>query len=811
MRVCMLKFKHNIICIYACFCHNINVGFFTLDNDQGHHCKDSSTEMSPSFVWNSPTKRRMRKSHTAELNAIKKRLYTSQTEKKKLQTKLISLKKILKDLCSKRLISESDSDNLEHLDEGMRQIVKREIRRRKRLPVSRTYSCHIRKYALTLHFYSPKAYNYVRSKFYKSLPHPKTISKWYCTISGEPGISIEALKSITSRVQGCSYRLVGSLCFDEMSIRQHIDYCGDKFVGYVDCGSNIECDTTKVAREALVFCVVCINQPWKIPIAYYLINGISTEQKTNLTLQCLSALESTGLSVVSLTCDGLSSNLSMLKSLGCNFNIDNSQHFQTFFKHPTVDRKVYFFLDPSHMIKLIRNSLGSAKEIMDSHGNKIKWIYLEYLHKLQEEEGLHLANKLGKKHILYRDNKMKVKLATQLLSTSVACALKLCKDELKLPNFQGSSATIEFLLIFNDLFDILNSRNMRQYGLKKPLNNNNFMEVEAQLAVSYNYIKSLVLCKTNQKIVNSKLKTGFLGFLININSTLDLYKDLVLQHKYLAYLPMYKISQDHIELIFGCIRSQGGYNNNPTVKQFKSALKKIIVHVEIKDDRTGNCVPLDNISILNIPSTNKSLVQSIDSLRVINASTNPEYSWLRVFEEPSDGDHDFYLDYPFLITEYKNEVISYMAGYILKCLSKRLHCSICLKTLYNDDSTKQNCNLISIKNKGALTYPSCDLIRICKKTEQKILLYIKAYKTLNTLSIEKCTLEIVSHFLNTDIFIELKNHISDHDFDSNHIYHLLKLIVQVYLKIRLNHYVKSNNVAISKRHKFNKLILFKGE
>lgn len=70
-----------------------------------------------------------------------------------------------------------------------------------------------------------------------------------------------------------SYRLIGTLIFDEMAIR-HTDYCKDKFVGYVD-GTNVECDTTKIAKEALVFCVICMNQSWKILIAYYLTNGLS--------------------------------------------------------------------------------------------------------------------------------------------------------------------------------------------------------------------------------------------------------------------------------------------------------------------------------------------------------------------------------------------------------------------------------------------------------------------------------------------------------------------------------------------------------
>lgn len=92
----------------------------------------------------------------------------------------------------------------------------------------------------------------------KFLPHVKTLSKWYRSFDGEPGINVEALEAIKLRVRSVSYRLIGTLIFDEMAIRQHIDYCKDKFVGYVDLG--IECDTTKIAKEALVFCIVCMNQ-----------------------------------------------------------------------------------------------------------------------------------------------------------------------------------------------------------------------------------------------------------------------------------------------------------------------------------------------------------------------------------------------------------------------------------------------------------------------------------------------------------------------------------------------------------------------
>lgn len=68
---------------------------------------------------------------------------------------------------------------------------------------------------------------------------------------------------------------------------------------------------------------------------------------------------------------------------------------------------------------------------------------------------------------------MKVKLATQLLSRSVAMALKLCREDLKLPNFSDAEATEQFVQTMNQMFDVFNSKSMRQCELQKPLHSGN--------------------------------------------------------------------------------------------------------------------------------------------------------------------------------------------------------------------------------------------------------------------------------------------------------------------------------------------------
>lgn len=283
-----------------------------------------------------------------------------------------------------------------------------------------------------------------------------------------------------------------------------------------------------------------------------------------------------------------------------------------------------------------------------------------------------------------------------------------------------------------------------------------------------------------------------------------MYKFNCVDNDLLKYIPLYKVSQDHLELLFSNIRSHGGYNNNPTVKQFKSTFKKLIVHTEIKNTGTGNCIPLENIPILHTPSTH-------DPVHVINATTNQNsyQNWLNVFHT-TDYSHDYnlHVQYPFSTTEYKNEVITYMAGYILRRLMKTLRCSECVITLM-ERSTNTNCNLINIKNRGSLLYPSTTLVYICKQIEKTLTTYIHIHKTFDQFNMNKFTNDIMIHFIDKNIFMELKEHINDQNFFTNHLNHLLRAIIQLYAKTRLTHYIQ--NVEISDRHKLSKLILFKGQ
>lgn len=61
--------------------------------------------------------------------------------------------------------------------------------------------------------------------------------------------------------------------------------------------------------------VVAVNGSWKIPVAYFLLDGLSGQERANIVTQCLYKLHDIGVRIVSLTCDGPSCLLEPISQL----------------------------------------------------------------------------------------------------------------------------------------------------------------------------------------------------------------------------------------------------------------------------------------------------------------------------------------------------------------------------------------------------------------------------------------------------------------------------------------------------------------
>lgn len=125
-----------------------------------------------------------------------------------------------------------------------------------------------------------------------------------------------------------------------------------------------------------------------------------------------------------------------------------------------------------------------------------------------------------------------------------------------------SAATSQFCIYINNIFDLLNSRNLFcKSSTKQCITRNNFDNIKAQVCDFTTYLSSLH--DQTGPILNSSRKTGFLGMIISLKSTIAIAETLFKNENF-TFLMTYKLSQDHIETFFGAIRSRGGFNNNPT-------------------------------------------------------------------------------------------------------------------------------------------------------------------------------------------------------------------------------------------------------
>lgn len=68
--------------------------------------------------------------------------------------------------------------------------------------------------------------------------------------------------------------------------------------GYIDFGNGLLSETGEEAKRALVFMIVAINGSWKLPVAYFLVNSVKSQQKATLVEECIKKAEMCNIKIV---------------------------------------------------------------------------------------------------------------------------------------------------------------------------------------------------------------------------------------------------------------------------------------------------------------------------------------------------------------------------------------------------------------------------------------------------------------------------------------------------------------------------------
>lgn len=362
---------------------------------------------------------------------------------------------------------------------------------------------------------------------------------------------------------------------------------------------------------------------------------------------------------------------------------------------------------------------------------------------------------------------MAVGLAAETLSRSASTALDYLMKH-KYAGFSNCGATSRYALMFNDLFDIFNTgwtdtkENNSNNMLKVPLCMENSAEIFSFFDVAVDYIESLQL--DGKSILNSTRKTGFLGFLINITMLKSIYEEYVITGK-IQKIPTFQLSQDPLESFFGRIRSRCGCNDNPTVQQFKSAYRKILINKEINSSSLANCK--DKLCIYFVASTSKDKrLEMIDSTN--DASGERKENQLEKF---SANDN--------LLDIYSELTICQIASDIEQKILNiaRFDCELRMNVF--DENDKIPSSIIP----HALSSPCISTVHLCKIA--KIILDI--YKT------EK-TFRYSSLLENTQMEIDLDNIYAKSDFslheEEGHLEFIIDFVIDECIRINAKNLAK---------------------
>ena len=678
-------------------------------------------------------------------------------------------------------LSKTLNENFGHMTTAL---IKNEAKNIEKTSGSR-YSDEIREFATTLHFYSPRAYRFIRKSLH--LPHPATIRSWYVNINCEPGFLQKPFDHVETMVNDGQADCV--LLLDEMSIKKQVqwDRRNNKFVGHVDYGAVKAEEAETEATNALVFMAAGLQKPWFVPVAYFLTNALNGDILKQLLIEAIKKLSERGANVLALVFDGAPKNLGMAEKLGCDIkNFDGS------FDHPSKSNaKIHVILDICHMIKLARNAFAHLSTFYTPSGERISWEYVLALHRTQQEDILHLGNKLKAKHVQWQNHKMKVSIAAQTLSHSVSAAITFLRN-LKLPQFKDSKATSDFILLMNDMFDILNSKSKFGKNYKKPITLENIFDIEAYLINGIETLKSLK-DTAGVPLVKGPRKMFVIGFCISSLSIIQISKDLLNRSTSpYEYVLTYTFSQDQIEMYFAKIRSRFGWNNNPTALQLRYAIRALLLKNKVESPSTANCVNVSDNDVNEM------------------AKVDPRVSNLLLST-----------------TIWRSDVLHYISGYIVKKIIECIDCPDCVPALQSNSESsdfryyQNHLSLLSCKKYGNLIVPSFSVYKVVDSVDKKARRALCKWAYLSKETNAKILSEVLSETRNST-FQSLsqhskESHILDGELRDDHISKIIKLIVKNYLILFYHQFGKVFTERIlrrnksSKRHKLTKQILFQNE
>lgn len=728
--------------------------------------------------------------------------------------------------------------DLNCLPENQRHFFQSQIRACKFSKFGMRYTMQDKMLALGLYYKSPAAYRFMSTSF--RLPSERTLQSFVGGFNIGCGFKTEYLEALKKRTESMTAQeKYCILTFDGMALKSKLQYfeSSDTVSGFVDLGEFGK-KTSDIARQAVQFMVRGVSSRWKQPVGHFFgTHTIQVATMKEMILKIVSMLEDIGLRVVALVCDQEPSHCVLYKLLGISVA-------QPWFLAESGNR-VYGLYDVPHLIKNVRNNLLNY-DITTESGDDIiaSFDVIRQLYELEKASCLRLCPKLTDGHIQLKPfKKMKVSLATQVLSHSVAAGIRTYVRFKKLND--SALSTASFVERIDQIFDVLNSRVLKvNHKWKKPLTAKSVDQFHL-LETACEWVSSWRFRHATKKTVKSTLPFQQ-GLLITITGIQQIAYDLLNEHGFKFVLTS-RFNQDIVENWFSCIRQKGLNNDSRTAWEYESAGRAVSVNwmlgvtskssncevdfdyfIGVMSDfkshqkSTGNSsVTITSTSDLTVEGSstaglaacsNVSATTSVSEIPQSSSSHNADSAVVTdETTEVIDDDFPALTDWSltFHLSPTDDSIVSYLAGYAMMKGYKQLNCQNCstayeLSTAQSRDElhNSREPRLAFIQNKmfdwakHGLLAPSPELYELTANIEKVVQVNIESLISGRNVmfNLKECVLACV-------------------DVGSYHIKSVCEMhqaqqqdyVLNLLLRVRIHHFIRIRNRELQQLNQIRKL------
>nr|AAD48510.1 repressor-like protein [Drosophila davidi] len=397
--------------------------------------------------------------------------------------------------------------------------------------------------AICLHSVGPRTYMHLYEKGFP-LPSRSTIFRWLADVKINAG-TLDVVLDLMENEEMCLADKLCVLSIDKIQLASEINGSEN---GLNEPSNYVQLATVRGLKKS-----------WKQPVYF----GFNTRIDVDTLNAIIMKLHKINYTVVAFVSELNPENQSLWRELGI------SETNKSWFSHPADEElKIFVFSDIAHLIQLVHNHYIDVG--LDINGHKLTKTTIQQTIRHCAMSDVFIKLRINENHLnLCSLTKQEDNLATELFSSTTARSIRRCYEFGYA--IENACETADFFELFNDWFDIFNSKVSRLNSTDSPQAYGKQIEIQQCTLAKMSEIMRTEMTESADKL------TFQIGILVN-NASLDgLYEYLPEKYERI-YILTSRLNQENVENFFGSMRSigHGGQYDHPTPIQFRDKIRKYI-------------------------------------------------------------------------------------------------------------------------------------------------------------------------------------------------------------------------------------------